>query len=539
MTEGTGGEARAVQAEGDGHSRRQLRRRTARGVGWMGLSTGLQAFLQVLVLAVLARLLDPKQFGLVAGAIIAVYFTTVLAESGVGAAIVQRRELTRDHVRVGFTVSVVLGVACWAVLALLAPGLEDLLRLPGLTAVLRVVAVVLIVNNLTVGDYLLARRLQFGRLALAESLAYAVGYGGVAICLAFFGFGAWSIVGGQLGQSAVRLLMLTGLAPHSVVPLVKRGPLRDLLGYGGGYSIGRIASWAASQMDNLVVSRYLGAAALGLYGRAYQLVQMPANLVGQVANEVLFPAMASVQDDRATLRRVFALAIGAMAALALPISLVAAVTSKGLVRLLLGEGWLPLRAAFDVIIFGLLFRTSSKLTDSMAKATGAVYRRAWRAIVFAVCVFTGALVGQHWGLHGVAVGVLIALGINYVLTCHLCMSLVDMRWRELLMAHVPAVLLSLVAGGVALGAEQGLQAAGTPSVPRLLAVWGLAVLACLALIRLSGTARALHSLALLVGQLLGYLPKRATRPVRRMLGSGFAAVNARPRIGPAVEGLRG
>lgn len=505
----------------------------------MGLSTALQAFLQVLVLAVLARLLDPKQFGLVSGAIIAVYFTTVLAESGVGAAIVQRRELTRDHVRVGFTVSVVLGVLCWAVLALMAPGLEDLLRLPGLTPVLRVVAVILIINNLTVGDYLLARRLQFGRLALAESTAYAVGYGGVAISLAFFGFGAWSIVGGQLGQSAVRLLMLTCLAPHSVVPLARRGPLRDLLGYGGGYSIGRIANWAASQMDNLVVSRYLGAAALGLYGRAYQLVQMPANLVGQVANEVLFPAMASVQDDRATLRRVFTLTIATMAALALPISLVAAITSKGLVRLLLGEDWLPLRAAFDVIIFGLLFRTSSKLTDSMAKATGAVYRRAWRAIVFAVCVFTGAIVGQHWGLHGVAVGVLIALGVNYLLTCHLCLTLVDMRWRELLAAHLPAVLLSLVAGGVALGAEQGLQAVGMPSLPRLLVVWGLAVVACLVLIRLSGRSRGLRSLALLIGQLLGYLPKRAARAVRRMLGPGFAAASPRAPLGPAVNGVRG
>jgi O-antigen/teichoic acid export membrane protein/capsular polysaccharide biosynthesis protein len=504
--------------------RSELRRRTARGVAWMGLSTAGQAVLQLVFVSLLARLVVPAEFGLVSGALIAVYFTTVLAESGVGAAIVQRTVLAREHIRVAYTISVGLGVLCWAVLAAIAPQIEDLLRLPGLTPILRVVALIFIINNLTLSDYLLARRLQFRRLAFAESTAYAVGYGGVAITMAAMGYGAWSIVGGQLAQSSLRTILVTCLAPHSILPSFRRGPAKELLSFGAGYSIGRIGLWASSQVDNLVVGRYLGPASLGLYGRAYQLVQLPANVFGQVANEVLFPAMATVKDDRGTLRRLFRLGIGFMAALALPVSVLAAVTSKSLVLVLLGKDWLPLRAAFDIIIFGLLFRTCGKLIDALTKATGAVNRRAWRSLLFALLVFAGAFIGQRWGLHGVAIGVFAALTINYLVTSQLCLSLVEMRRRDFALAHVPGLILSVVAGAVGLLAESLLKAAGVSVFARLAIVWFVAIGSVLGVIRIAWRLSVLASIVELVASVCGFLHGKPARVVSRLLGPGYAVV---------------
>jgi PST family polysaccharide transporter len=487
----------------------------------MGLSSIVQAVLQLAVLAVLARLVEPQDFGLVAGALIAVNFTAVLADSGVGAALIQRRELTRNHVRVGFTLSVLLGVTCWAVLTLLSPEIEAFLRLPGLASILAVLAVVFVVNSLSMGNFLLARRMDFARLAIAETLAYAVGYGGMAIAFAVAGFGPWSIVAGHLGQAVVLFVLVTCFAPHSVVPSLRRGPLRDLLAFGGGYSIGRIALFASSQVDNVVVGRYLGAQALGFYGRAYQLVQTPANLLGQLANEVLFPAMAAVQDRRPVLRSVFLAGMGVLAAVALPLSLVAAVTADGLVRLLLGAEWLPLSAAFTVIVFGLVFRTSSKLTDALAKATGAVYRRAWRGIVFALLVFAGAFAGQEHGLRGVAIGVLAAMGVNYMLTCHLALALVSARWRDLARAYRAAAAFSVACGSSALLAERVLTTAGLGAVARLPVVWTLALAAALLLLRLAGRVPFLECVRDLVRDVLSYLPGRLTRTAMRFLGPGY------------------
>lgn len=484
----------------------------------MGLSTAGQIFLQMAFLSVLARLLAPKDFGLVAGAMIAVNLTVVLAESGVGAALVQRAELTREHIRVGWTLSVLVGLASWLVLAALAPWLEHVLRLPGLAPLLRVLSLVFVVNSLTLGQYLLSRQLHFGRLAAAELISYLVGYGGVAIVMALQGYGPWSIVGGQLGQSVIRSVLLMVMAPHSVVPSLSRGPLLQLVRFGGGYSIGRILLWAATQADNLVVARTLGPAALGLYGRAYQLVQLPANLLGQVANEVLFPAMSSVQDDRATLRRIFRLGVAVTAALAVPISVLASLTSRPLVLLLLGRDWLPLLTVFDVIIFGLLFRTSSKLSDAVAKATGAVYRRAWRSLAFAAMVITGAAVGQTHGLYGVAVGVLAALAANYLVTNHLCLQIVGMSWRDFAKDHSAALVLGVTAGIVGKGAQLAIGGHSRASIVELAVVWVSAGVACCVVVRLGASTRRLSGPADLLLEVGAFLPSRAARGLSAALG---------------------
>ena len=498
-----------------------LRRRTMRGIVIMAMSTGGQAVLQIVVLTILARLVSPAQFGLVSGALIAVFLATALAESGVGQAIIQKAELSNTDIRVGWTLSVFFGVASWALLATFAPAIEDLMRLDGLTPILRAVALVFVIQSLTLSDFLLSRRLHFGRLAMAELAAYAVGYGAVAITLAYLGYGPWAIVWGQLGMSTVRAVLVTVMAPFPYRPSLALKPMGELLNFGFGLTIGRVASWAATQLDNFVVGRYLGAASLGLYGRAYTLVQMPANLFGQMANEVLFPAMSAVQDRTDTLRRIFRLGTGFMAALALPCSLLAAVTSRDLVLVVLGPEWLPLRAAFDVIIFGLLFRTASKLTDALMKARGAVYRRAWRNIAFAVMVFVGAYAGHPWGLQGVAIGVLIALGLNYLLTSHLCLRLVDMGWGDFLRAHVPAVLLAgaAVAGGY--GMDRLLDPLGLPSGVMLLADWAAGVLCCVALVRVAWRTRLLAPLARLVADVHGFLFGAPARIAARLLGPGY------------------
>jgi O-antigen/teichoic acid export membrane protein len=497
-----------------------LQKRTVRGMAIMGLSFTVQTVLQIGFIAVLMRLVTPAQYGLVTGSLVAVFFTTLLAESGIGAAIVQRRELTRDHVRVGYTLSVALGLICWGLLAALAPWVAAALNLPQLTPYVRVVALIFVLNNLTLSDYILARRLQFGRLAIAESVAYGVGYGAVAIWLAVDGYGAWAIVWGQVAQSGLRTLLVWCFAPHPVRPLFRRREARELLGYGSGHTLGRVAFYVASQGDNFVVARTLGAAALGLYGRAYQMVDLAATLFGQVTNEVLFPAMATVQDNIATLRRVFRTGVASLALIALPVSIVAAVTSRQLVLLLLGPHWLPLRDAFDVIVFGMLFRTSTKLSDSLARATGAVYRRAWRTIVFAAAVVSGSLIGQFWGIRGVSYGVLAALFANYLLMSQLSMRLTETTWRQFAADHLPALIVTVVAGADALVVEHLLTAARLPGALVFFAVWLSAIAAALLIVRVA--PQRAQSLARLISSLAALAHGRPSAVVARLIGPGYS-----------------
>jgi PST family polysaccharide transporter len=512
----------------------QLSRRTMRGMWFMGASAVTQAGLGILFVGVLAHLIRPGQYGLATGALVAVSLTTILAESGIGSAIVQRKDLHPIHIRIGWTLSVLIGVVCWAVLALLAPAVSSLLRLDGLTPILRVVALIFVINSLTLGNYLLARRLHFGRLALAECTAYAVGYGAVASVLAWRGYGAWALVGGQLGQAVVLNVMSFIFAPHSLVPAFRRQPAKELMAYGTGHTLARFGQWGSVNADDIIVSRFLGQASLGLYGRAYQLVNMPAILFGQVANDVLFPAMSAVQDQRERLRRVFRIGIGFLAGVSLPITAVAVVTSKPLVLLLLGRDWLPLRDAFDVIVFGMLFRTSVKISESLARATGAVYRRAWRTWLFTGLVVAGALAGTPWGLHGVAFGVLGALFANYLLMSHLGMTITGMSWSEFARAHVPGLIVALVAGVTAYAAKVGLHALHLGGWTQLIGIWLVAFVAAWIAVRVAPRTRGLGSLAMLCADLLSFFSGRQGRIARRLVGLHYPAERPK-RQAPASE----
>jgi hypothetical protein len=329
--------------------------RTVSGAAWTWMGHVAQIVLRVVVLAVLARLITPEDFGLIAAALVYVSFSVIIAEFGFGQALVQRADLGTDHIRVAFTTLMLTGVVLWALTALASPLVAGLFSMPELTPVLRVITIVFLVRNLTVGDFLLSRELQFRRIAAIEFGAYAVGYGGVAIALALLGWGVWAIVAGHVAQEVVRTLAIYAARPHAVRPLLARAPLRDLLTFGGGQVLSRIAELFAVQGDNFVVGRYLGPAALGLYGRAYQLMKLPALLFTQTLRRVLFPTMSAMQHDVARLRGAYTRATTGLALLALPSSVVAVLVSEELILLVLGRDWLPLREAFDILALGIFF----------------------------------------------------------------------------------------------------------------------------------------------------------------------------------------
>ncbi|CAN5162639.1 lipopolysaccharide biosynthesis protein [soil metagenome] len=511
---------------------RGLGRRTLTGLVWTSLGVGSSVVLQTVVLAILARLVDPNEFGLVSAALVVVNLSILFTEVGLGPAIVQRETLSPAHVRVALTSYIVLGAAMWALVAWTAPAIARFYDIPRLVPILQVIAAVFLVRNLTVGDYLLQREMHFRRLAMIDLFSFAVGYGVVSVTLAFRGWGAWAIVAGHVCQACLRTLLLWVFRPHPWLPTFARRPLLDLLGYGGGHTLARLLGYVASQGDNFVVGRWLGPVALGLYGRAYQMMVMPSLLFGRIVNQVLFPAMAAVHDNTAKLRRAYTSIVGVLAVLMLPTSLVAAIVSEELILVLLGRDWLPLQGAFNVIVLGMLFRTSFRVSDCLAQATGAVYRRAGRTFVYAFGVVGGALIGQNWGIVGVAVAILAVLTVNFLLMAQLSLSLVDMSWRDFALAHVPAALTSALMCGAAWPAAEGLRSVGAPPFLVVLGATAAAVLVGVLANRGAPIIPGLGSLARLMENVRVVMGDgRGGRIVRRLLGPRYGRRTLSPMEG--------
>lgn len=422
------------------------------GFIWMMMGSAAQVVLKIGVLAVLARLVSPQVFGVMSIAIMVVDFSKMFTHMGVGPALVQRQELEERHLTSGFSLSLAMGVFFALTLVLTAPFIASFFKMHELVDVLRVIAFVFLIDSFTlIAQALMQRNMRFKTAVAFEVVSYALGYGAVGIFLAYQGWGIWAMVSASLAQALLFTVLLVWAQPFPKRLGFDTDAIKDLLFFGGGFTIAKIGNYFATQGDNLVVGKTLGAGPLGIYGRAYQFMVMPAGLFGNALDRALFPAMAKVQDDKARLNKAFLTGVGLIALIAIPISFMIVFLAKEIVMILLGPKWLDVVIPFQILGASLLFRMSYKMSESLARATGAVYRRAWRQFVYAALVLGGSYVGHFWGLEGVALGVAIALVINFFLMAHLSLQLTNGLWVDFLGVHQYGLRVGIIVGAVGYG----------------------------------------------------------------------------------------
>ena len=154
--------------------------------------------------------------------------------------------------------------------------------------------------------------------------------------------------------------------------------------------------------------------------------------------------MAKVQGEPERLATAYRRGVALLGLLILPTSAATFMLAPELIQVFLGPAWRDAIVPFQILTVGMLFRTSYKMSDSLARATGAVYRRAWRQGVYAALVVGGAWIGQRWGITGVSYGVLGAITVNFFLMAELSLRLTAMTWKSLLEVHYPAISLTAI-----------------------------------------------------------------------------------------------
>lgn len=490
-----------------------MTRRTVTGMLWGAWGKGARAVLQIVTLAVLAHLVSPTDFGVVSASMLVISFATIFSQLGFGPALVQRPALESRHVEAAFTTSVLLGLALGATVWLAAPVIAGVLRMEQVTPVLRALAWVFPLQGFgAIAQALLRRQLRFRCLANIDVATYAAGYGVVGVSLALLGWGVWALVAAQIAQTLLETSVLLYFHPPRLRLLPEWLAFTELLGYGGWFTVALVASFVALQGDNLVVGRWLGAAALGLYDRAFQLMSAPAASFGMVLDNVLFPTLARVQSDPQRLALAYRRGVALIAIVMLPISAVCIVVAPELIRVVLGPRWTGAVAPFQILMGGMVFRSSYRMSDSLARATGAVGRRAWRTMAYAALVLGGAWVGQHWGLAGVATGAAIALVVNFFLMAQLSLRLVPLRWERFARAHAPAVAITAVVAPVAWLTATALRRLDVGPGLVMVVAAGSAAACLLALLRVAPTTFLGEDAIWMVDTLRRLLPERL-RPI--------------------------
>jgi O-antigen/teichoic acid export membrane protein len=465
-------------------SAERLTDRTTRAVQWRLASSVVGSLSQFGIGVLLARLLTPADFGVVALASVVLGLARPVGDLGIGNAVVQRADLTNRHVRTAFTCSVLLGLAATAVVAAAAPLAAVVMRNPAVTSVLRVLSVGFVCGGTAVvAGALLRRQLDFRRQFFIDTASYVVGYGVIGVGFAVLGYGMWSLVWAGLSQCVVAAAAQLAVVRHSVRPLLAKRELRELLHFGVGATVNSCVNYVALNGDNFVVGRWIGAASLGLYSRAYALMNLPFVYVANVLSSVLFPAFAHVQAEPVRLRRGYLMMSQLTAMVAAPSLATLAIAAPHLIRSLYGPQWTGVVVPLQILCVAGYFRALYHVGGVVAQSVGWVYREAWRQAVYAGLVIAGAMIGSRYGLPGVAAGVSVAILYMFIALGQLALRATATPWPFYLRIQLSAVITALVTSAVALAVRLLLEAHQTSSIVITLAIptvaaipWSIGVL---------------------------------------------------------------
>jgi lipopolysaccharide exporter len=313
---------------------------------------------QLVYTTVMARLLDPAAFGLVALAQAFLRFGQYFAHLGIGQALIQKDELDEQEVRAAFTSSVLLGALFSAVAVALAPLAARLFDTPDVTSVVRWLGLTFLLDGLgRTATVLLRRDLRFETLAKIQVPTYVAAFLGVGLGTAAMGAGVWSLVAAALAQSTFLAVAVYAATRHPLRPNLAVRRHADLYSFGGQVSVIGFVQFLNTNLDVFFVGRFLGPSPLGQYNRATYLVVVPFTELVTNLSKVLFPAFSRVQSDLARLRAAYVVTTDLVAALLLPAAAGMVVAAPEIVRVVLGPGWGPAALVLPVLalVSGLAF----------------------------------------------------------------------------------------------------------------------------------------------------------------------------------------
>jgi O-antigen/teichoic acid export membrane protein len=383
-----------------------LGRLAARGAAWTFAGTASARVASLVGIAVLARILAPEEFGLVAFALIFIVYTETVGDLGTGAALIHWKDREEDAARVTFWVNLAMGCTWFAAMYWMAPSIATFFRNPEAEPILRALAWTFPIKALgNTHDALLQRRLRFRARTLPE-LAQASSKMIVAVPLALLGFGAWSLVWGQIVSLVVWTALVWAVMPWWPGLALPRDMFRSMLGYGRGIVAVNVLAAVVHHADLVIVGRLLGAAALGFYQLAYKIPEMTVILLVRVASRVVFPTFSRMNaaGGLTALSGGYLAALRYVALFAVPAAVGLVVLAEPAVLTVFGTPWAPSIPILQALAVYMGLRALGTNAGDLLKASGRPGTLALLALGKAIVLLPVLYVVGPMGAAAVAVG---------------------------------------------------------------------------------------------------------------------------------------
>lgn len=389
--------------------------KTAQGIVWSTISYGGGKLLAFVSTTILTRLIAPELFGPVELALVAVTILDAIGDLGIGAALIVHRDDTERAASVSFMVSVVMGIVLWATATLAAPAVGAYFADPQVTPLLRVLALNFVIQSLgNTHSSLLSKNLNFKRKLLPD-LTRTFAKGVCSIVLALAGWGAWSVVWGQVVGEIATTISLWIAQPFRPRWVWDTQLLRTMLVFGAQLLGVELVSVLYGNADYVIVGKVLGTTDLALYRRAFTISSLLIISVCFVTARVLFPSFARLRGDNKKLHDAYIMSVRYTALVTLPLAaglcavapvFVPVMFTEKWIGLVIPLQWLAIRAGIGTLVFN-----SGSIYKAIGRANVLTAQVAVRAVLLVVIV----LLSVRYGIIGVAIGQVVMSVLSLVL----------------------------------------------------------------------------------------------------------------------------
>lgn len=428
-----------------------LERRTALNGAVVLGTRALQLLITLASTMVLARLLRPSDFGLVAMAAVLFGVAHTINNLGLSLAVTQRENIEHEELSSLFWVSLAFTATIALVTVGLAPVVAWFFQEPILIAITACMALGIFVSgfvNIKIG--ILRREMRFGALSTAEIIGSLAGAAG-GVGLAFLGFGVWALVAQQLIWLCVQTLIIWNLTDWKPSPpshMADSKPLRELLTYGGQTTLVRLLNEFAEQLDRILVGRLAGASALGLYQMAHRWSSLPALQLIVPMKSVAVSSFSRLQKDVDRYRAHARLLFSAVLSLALPALAFLAVDAPQVIRILLGPQWTEVVPLFRILAGAAFMGCASRIMIWVYLSEGRTGTRLRWTLLSRPITILFVLAGIPWGAMGIATGYALSLSLLALINVRYCLAESSLRQRDFYSAASRPACAALLAGAI-------------------------------------------------------------------------------------------
>lgn len=423
-----------------------LRSNTLRSIAWVALTRAVVQPISFIVGIILARLLAPEDFGIVAMALAFTGLAGLFANLGLTASLIQRQNITDTHLSTVFWFNLAAALLLASILYSSSDLIAGVYGNTSVSLVVKLLSVNFIINAFrSIPGTIFSKALNFKYISIAEICALLLS-SAVAIYLAIKGYGLLALVAHSIIQNIIATVILFSASKWKPSFYFSFYALQELFGFSLKVFLTSLLRFFSDQLDKFLLGRYVGAQALGIYDRAYTIMIFPLTNISQVISRVMFPSLSLIQHDKPRIKKIYLRSTRTIALATFPMMMGMFIVADDFIGVVLGKQWLDTIPILRALCLAGLIRSIVTVTGSVYLASGAAGLQLKVNVVTKLITLVLFLTGIGYGLNGIVLAFVTSTVINSFITLSVAGRLIDLSIFELLHSFSPIFFSSLFMG---------------------------------------------------------------------------------------------